>query len=91
MERKSIILAALLLVTPASAMDDGGGWFGEWYQQWSQTEQRVEQRGQQVQKVEKTRCEIKLGKYRSRVEENPDSGYYSWKLRYWEEKCGADE
>lgn len=90
MERNAIILAVLLLATPAAAMDGGKEtWFKKWYGQ--QTEQRVEQRGQQVQQVEKTRCEIKLDKYRGRVEEDPDSRYYSWKLQHWEKKCGADE
>ena len=78
-------------MTPAVHAMDGGGWFNRWYEQWSQQEQRVEQRGQQVQRVEKTRCELKIEKYERKLEEHPDSGYYSWKLSTWLEKCEAEE
>ena len=90
MERNAIILVVLLAL-PLAACAESSGWFNQWYRQWSQGEERFEQREQQVQRVEKTRCELKIEKYQGKVEEYPDSDYYSWKLRTWEKKCADDE
>lgn len=84
MVRPLIIL--LFISTTAFAEDAGSSRVQEWWDNTYQQQIAPEQR-QQVYDEELEKCSEKLNKYARKVDENPNSIYYNYKLDYWLKRC----
>jgi len=85
MERGGVILAALLVATPASA-----SWVQDWFAAPQQQQERAVEREQKAQQIEQERCATNLKRYEQALEGNPNSSYYKWKLEIWKKRCGKE-
>ena len=82
MALRAITLILLLFSTPLTASN----WVNDWYE--NVYEQRIApQQQQQLADENLTQCEQKLRLYRDKVNEDPNSDYYQYKLEDWTRKC----
>lgn len=82
---RSIILTILLTFSLVSSAA-GGGWVKDW---WNNVyEQKIEkQQYREVLQAEKNKCSTKIKWYEQKLDEQPKSEYYQYKLEHWQDKC----
>jgi len=61
---------------------EAGSWVGDWWENVVEVQTEAT-----LNKEDADRCEQKLGRYRRKVDEKPDSEYYKMKLEKWTKRC----
>jgi transcription elongation factor Elf1 len=62
----------------------------DWYKDWWDNVYELRIKQQQIDDLSKDReekCPEKLQRYRDKVQEEPNSEYYKFKLEEWQKKC----
>ena len=83
---KLLIPILLLFSSSAFSMGGDGGWVQDW---WGNVyeHQVAPQQQQQLLEEELGECGYKLQFYRQKVQEDPNSEYFKYKLEKWTERC----
>lgn len=71
------------------AMGGDATWYGDW---WNNVyELRIEkEQYEKIKEEEKDRCSAKIRWYEEKVQEDPKSEYYKYKLEQWRSKCPSE-
>lgn len=80
-----MLFVALLFVSMSTHAEEGGfanEWWEKTYKPRIQTKQRMD-----IEQEELTHCRSQIRRYKERLELNPGSEYYKWKVEQWTKKC----
>lgn len=84
MARYSFLIPLVLLMSSTATAE--GGWVKDWYSNVYE-QQIAPQQQQMIMEEELGECEAKLYYYRQKVQEDPNSEYFKYKLEKWTERC----
>lgn len=81
-----IVFIVLLVLSFSVVAADGSTWFDDWWDNVYQQQIEKEQY-KQIKEKEKSRCKYKIEWYTKKVQENPQSEYFRYKLDDWKRRC----
>ena len=66
---------------------------GQWVKDWWDNvyELRVEKAEENAEQKALTRCEQRLERYKQKIQEDPNSEYYKFKVESWEKRCEEEK
>jgi hypothetical protein len=86
MEKLSIIILMLFSTATYAASGGDSNWYGDWWE--NVYEIRVEkEQYEAIQQEHDDQCSARIRWYEQKVDENPTSEYYLYKLEEWYDKC----